>query len=130
MGNDRHQGICGVWVGQKRTDGEEQLANGQGGRPLVLENVKANSASLVDVGVVDLGRKDNIRGLEWIVWGKLDLQKVHATLKWTVRRTHDGGIPYVDVLGTRTCTAVCRRVALEVIEFLGDTLCRHGKGDH
>ena len=51
----RHQGVIGVRVAQQRADREQHFRQRQGGRPLLLEDVEANGALGVDVGVVDLG---------------------------------------------------------------------------
>ena len=50
----RHQGVIGVRVAQQRADREQHFRQRQGGRPLLLEDVEANGALGVDVGVVDL----------------------------------------------------------------------------
>ena len=44
-----------------------RLGNGQGGAPLVLENVEADAARRIDVRVVDLGLEHNLGRLEGIV---------------------------------------------------------------
>ena len=51
----RHQGVIGVRVAQQRADREQHFRQRQGGRPLLLEDVEADGALGVDVGVVDLG---------------------------------------------------------------------------
>ena len=52
--NLRHQRVVGVGVGQQRADREQDLGDRQRGAPLVLEDVEADAALAVDVGVVDL----------------------------------------------------------------------------
>ena len=61
------EGIIRVGVGQKRTDREKDLGNGQCRTPLVLQNVKTDSSVGVDVAVVDPGGKMDLGWLERIV---------------------------------------------------------------
>ena len=118
-----NQWVLGIRVRQQRADGQEYLANRQRGRPLVLENIKTNTARLVDVGVVDLGDECNLWGFEWVIHGELNPEGKQPTLEWTICRTHDGPVPCVNVLLIlRTRTAVAGRVSLEILEFPDDTL--------
>ena len=43
------------------------FGNGQGGAPLITQNVQADAAVRVDVGVVDTGGEVNLGGLEGVV---------------------------------------------------------------
>ena len=54
------QRIIGVWVSEKRTNTEQNLANRQCRTPLVLENVQTNSAIRVDVAVINACREMNL----------------------------------------------------------------------
>ena len=55
VGDLRHQRVVRVRVAQQRADREEHLGERERGRPLLLEDVEADGALGVDVGVVDLG---------------------------------------------------------------------------
>ena len=61
----RHQGVIGVRVAQQRADREQHFRQRQGGRPLLLEDVEADGALGVDVGVVDLGGGERRRRGFW-----------------------------------------------------------------
>lgn len=63
----RHERVVGVGVGQQRADREQHLGDRQRRRPLVLEDVEADRALRVDVGVVDLGLEGDLRRLEGVV---------------------------------------------------------------
>ena len=76
VGNKR---IIWVRVAQEGADGEQDLGDGQGGTPLVLQNVEANATVRVDVGVVDSGREVALWGLEGVIGGEVDVQEVHAS---------------------------------------------------
>jgi hypothetical protein len=51
------------------------LGDGQRGAPLVTQNVEADAAVGVDVGVVDPGREVDLWGLEGVVGRELDLKE-------------------------------------------------------
>ena len=44
VGDLGHKRIIGVRVRQQRADGQENLRDGEGGRPLVLKDVQADAA--------------------------------------------------------------------------------------
>ena len=67
LSNVRHKGIFRVGVGQERTNGEQDLANGQSWTPLIFENVEANSSVGIDIAVVDPSREMDLGRLEWVV---------------------------------------------------------------
>ena len=48
------------------------FADGQGWAPLVSENIQADAAVRVDVGVVDTSSEVDLRRLEWVVCGEMD----------------------------------------------------------
>ena len=53
MGDAPYEGIVRVAVSQEGTDGEEDLGDGQGWTPVVLQDVQTDRAVAVDVAVVD-----------------------------------------------------------------------------
>ena len=59
-----HERIIRVGVSQQRADRQKNLGNGQGGRPLILEDVEANRTVRVDVRVVNFRSELQLRGLE------------------------------------------------------------------
>ena len=64
--------------------------------------------------------------LEGVVWREVDGEGKDAALVGTVRGTHDGGGPVVDVAGVcGTSGAVGRRVATHFVQFLLNPLKRH-----
>lgn len=54
VGDFGDERVVRVGVAQQGADGQEHLGQGQGGRPLLLQDVQADGALRVDVGVVDL----------------------------------------------------------------------------
>lgn len=64
-------------AGAKRT-----LADGERRAPLVSQNVQADAAVGVDIGVIDAGREVDLRGLEGVVGGEVDCEEEDATRVW------------------------------------------------
>ena len=54
------EGIVWVGRGQQRLDGQEHGSNLKRGAPLILEDVKADAAKSVYVGVIDLRQEANL----------------------------------------------------------------------
>ena len=61
LGDER---IVRVRVREKRANRKQHLGDGQGRRPVVLEDVKADTTLVVDVAVVDLGLEADLGRLE------------------------------------------------------------------
>jgi hypothetical protein len=90
LGDER---VVGVGVGQHAADGQQDLANGQSGAPLVAQDVEADAAVAVDVGVVDAGGEVDLGRLEGVVGGEVDGEEEDAAAVGRVARAHDGGLP-------------------------------------
>ena len=67
--------IIWVWVIEKRTDGEQHLGDGEGWRPLVLQDVQADAPLRVHVRVVHLRLEVHLGGLERVVGGELSFDR-------------------------------------------------------
>ena len=83
IGNLLVQGIIQVGQGHQGLDGQEDGSDLKGWGPLVLENVQANSAKLVDVWVVDLGSEENLWWHHWILVWQEQLAVEDASLVWS-----------------------------------------------
>jgi len=66
-GDAADQGVTGITVRQQRADGEQDLGDGEGGTPLVLQDVQADHALAVHVAVVDPGPELDLRWLEGVI---------------------------------------------------------------
>ena len=93
VGNLGDERIIWVGVGQQRADREEHLGDGEGGRPLVFEDVEADIAVAVDVHVVNFRRELNLRRLEGVVRREMDVQEEHALVVRGVLGAHDRRLP-------------------------------------
>ena len=58
------------------------LGNGERRAPLIPQDVQANRAVAVDVGVVDAGGEVDLRGLERVVCGKVDGEEEDTAGVW------------------------------------------------
>jgi hypothetical protein len=125
MGNLRDERIVGIGVRQHAADAEEDLADCQGRTPLVLQNVEADTAIAVDVGVVDARREAHLGRLEWVVRREVNCEEKDASRVGAIARTHDGRLPVEQVLATWSGTAGCRGVPAEVLQLLCDSLEGH-----
>jgi hypothetical protein len=97
------QRIVWVGVGQKRADGEQDLADGQCRTPLVLQNVKTDSSVGIDVAVVDPRRKVHLRWLERVVRWEVNVQEEDSSCIWRVIGPHDRGLPVEHVVADWAC---------------------------
>lgn len=95
--------------------------------PLVLEDVQANAAAGVDVGVVDFGVELDLGGLEGIVRGEFNGEEEHAPLVGAVPGTHDRGLPGEHVIPHGARAAVGWRVTSQVQELTVDAFCSPGR---
>jgi len=74
--------VVWIWCAEESLDGEEDGANLQGWGPVALQDVQANAAELVDVGVVDLGEEADFGRRHGVVVGKEQLELECAALVW------------------------------------------------
>ena len=58
------------------------LRNGERRAPLIPQDVQANRAVAVDVGVVDAGGEVDLRGLEGVVCGEVDCEEEDTARVW------------------------------------------------
>ena len=120
------EGIVGIGIGEEGADAEQDLGDGEGGGPLVLEDVEADAAVGVDVAVVDAGGEVDLGGFEGVVGGEVDVEEEDPAGVRRVVGPHDGGLPVEHVIADGTGRAVCRRVLAQIDQFLIDSLQRHG----
>ena len=83
-----HHCVLGVvWLrnAQKSLQGEQGRANGECGRPLVLENVEADGPSLGgNVGVPDFSIEFHLGRLVGVLWGQLNVDLVETSFVGSV----------------------------------------------
>lgn len=102
VGNLWHERVVGIWVGEHGADGEKHLGDGEGWAPLVPENVEADAAVAVDVGVVNLGGEGDLGGLEGVVGGEGDGEEEDTARIRRVAGAHDGCLPLEHVVAGGT----------------------------
>jgi len=124
FGDLRHQRVIRIRIRQQRADGQQHFADRQRRAPLALQDVKANAPVRVHVAVVDLGDELQLRRLERVVGGEIDLELEDTPLIRRLARADDGRFPREQVgrVG-RTSAAVGGRLLGQVLQLLVDTLC-------
>ena len=98
LSNVRDERVVGVGVRQQGADGQQNLRNCQGRAPLVLEDIKADTAVRVDVTVVDTGGEVDLWRLERVVGREVNVQEEHSTSVRGVIRSHDGCLPVEHII--------------------------------
>jgi hypothetical protein len=72
--------IVRIRIRQQRADGEQDLGDGERGRPLLLQDVQANLPRAVHVTVIDSRSKRNFRRFERVIRRKLNVKKKYTIL--------------------------------------------------
>jgi len=104
--NAADQGITGVAVGQQGADGEQDLGDGQGRAPLVLQDVQADHSLGVDVAVVDASAELDFGRFEGVVCGEVDVEEEDSTFVDRSRRSKDGADPLKEVVSFGSSAAI------------------------
>ena len=91
-------GVVGLGGAEQGLQGEQGGADGEGGRPLVLEDVEADGAGLgADVGVPDLGLEAHLGRLVGVLGGQADVDVEDAALVDGVLGAEDVALPVAEV---------------------------------
>ena len=77
-----HERVVRVGIGEEGADREKHFRDGEGGRPLVLEDVEANATVRINVAVVDSGRKCTLGWLKWVVSWEANVDKEDTACVW------------------------------------------------
>jgi hypothetical protein len=75
----RDKRIIWIRVREQRANGEEQLGDSQSRRPVILEDIEADSSFIIDIAVIDLGGELNLWWLEWVILWELELKEKHSS---------------------------------------------------
>lgn len=76
--------IIQVWKRHQSLDGEENGSNLESWRPLVLQNIKANSTQLIDIWVIDLGSEEDLWWNHWVLIWQEELAIKETSLIWSL----------------------------------------------
>jgi len=124
------QGVIGVRRAKQGLNAEQYCSDLQGRAPFVLEDVKANAAKPVDVGMVDLCQEADFGRCHGVIVGKEEFQLEASTLIRRLRRTGNDDIEIPKVIIVRSSTNSRSRLGKQPLGFLYNTrrkLGRHGK---
>lgn len=121
MSSLRVERVIRIGVSQQRRDREQHTRDGECGAPLVLEDVQADGAVPVDVGVEHAGGEADLGGLEGVVGREVDGEEEETAGVGRAIGTDDGGGPLEKVGTDGTSAAVGGRVLFKVTKFFLDT---------
>ena len=118
--------VVSIRVSEQRRDRKEDARDSQRRAPLVLQDVQADGAVPVDVGVEHAGGEADLGRLERVVRREVDGEEEKAAGVGGTLGADDGRCPLEKVGADGPGAAVGGRVLLEVTKFLLDALeCRH-----
>ena len=83
------KGVLEVRVGHQGLDGEEDRSDLESGTPLVLQDIEADTAELVNVGVVDLSSEKDLGRSHGVVFGEEELAVEETTFERSAGRATD-----------------------------------------
>ena len=101
------------------------LGDGERRRPLVLQNIKADTSVGVNVAVIYFGSEGHLGGLERVVRREVDIHEEHTARVWGLIRAHDSGLPVEQIIAHRSTRAVSWGVLSDLIEFFLNPLQSH-----
>jgi hypothetical protein len=102
MCNLWHQRIIRIRICKHRTNRQQHLRYGQGGRPLILENVETNASVAIDIRMIDSSREVHLWRFEWIISREMNRQEKHSVCVGTICRSHDRSLPMKKVVTNRS----------------------------
>ena len=117
LSNIWNQWIVGIWVGEKAANGKQDLADGQGGTPLILQNVQTNSSIGVDVAMINASGEVDLRWFERIISWEMNVKKEDTASIRGVIWTHDGGLPVEHIISDWTSGTVGWRILSQIDQF-------------
>ena len=118
MGHLGPQRIIGIGIGQQGQDGQQDLGNGQRRAPLILENVQADDATGIHIGMIDLRHKGDLRGLKGIIGGEVDVHLKDSAGERGITGPHDDAGPVIQItLLFRETGATAGQILNNVLEF-------------
>lgn len=121
----RDEGIIGIGIGQHRADRQQDLRDGKSGRPLIPQDIQANTTIGVDVGVVNPGGEVHLRRLERIICGESNAKEKDTRRIRTVGGSHDSSLPVEKIITNRASGAGAGRITSEISELLVNALEGH-----
>ena len=89
IGNLLIQGIIQVWERHQGLNWQQHRSNLKRGRPLVLQDIQADSTKLVDVRVVDLGSEKDLWWHHWVLIWQEKLAIENSTFIWSLGGASD-----------------------------------------
>lgn len=70
-------------------------------------------------------RNSLCRALKWRTCGEVDVQEEHTSGVGTILGSHDGSLPFEDIVINRASRAIWGRISAEVVEFFVESTKSH-----
>jgi len=123
------QGVVGIGVSEQGANRQQEFGDGQGRRPLGPQEIQADGAVAVDIGMVDPGSEGHLGWFEGVIAGEFDLEEENPSVVGAVRGPGDGRCPRVQiVVADWSSRAQGDRVLANVVDFLHESRPRHPAG--
>jgi len=113
--------VIGVGGLEEELDGETDLVDLERGRPLVLEDIEADTAETINVGVVNLSEEADFGRDHGVVLGQEKLELEHAALVRRLGRTGDHNVEVSEVVCVRLGADTRNGVLHHTLSLLDDT---------
>lgn len=114
LGNVWDKRVIGIGIGEQGADRKKDLGDGEGGRPLVFQNVQTDTTVGIDVAMVDTCGEMNLWWFEGIVRWEVNIEKKDSTRVGRVFGPHDGCLPVKHVITNGSCRAVGRWIFTKI----------------
>ena len=95
----------------KRRNTEKQFRSSKCGTPVVFKYIDTYSAVAVDIWVKNGGNEFDMRGLEWIVDGEVNIEEEYATGIRTALGSSNRRAPFHNIVIQRSAAAIGRWIA-------------------
>lgn len=113
LGDICSERIIRVRSTEESLDRQEDSSDLKGGRPVILEDIEANTTKLIDVWVEDLGEESNLGRSHWIIVGEEELEAENTALIRRLGRTVNLDIEISEVILVRNGTDSWNRLGHE-----------------
>ena len=90
----------------KRRNTEKQFRSCKCRTPAALKNIDTYSAVAVDIWMKNRGNEFDMRGLEWVVDGEINVEEEYTTGIWTALGSSNRRAPFHNIVAHRSTTAI------------------------
>lgn len=122
----RHKRMIWVWVGKETANGQQHFVDRERRAPLVLEDIEAYPAVVIDVRMINFRHELNLWRLERIIRRECDVHEEEAVLVGRTLRPYDCSLPIEHIrLCNRSCAHIWNCFRLNFTELSLNALQSH-----